>query len=144
MQATVDNQIETPGVAPKSLTTRLLLLGLLMLVVAAVVLAISVGLFQANLQTGLIALAACFISALGAHVCGEYPKGDVYIMARMALQMVVRTALPFVVSIWGLYFAEPPLEKSLVFYMILFYLVGLVADVQMSLARLKAETQSVG
>jgi hypothetical protein len=61
----------------------------------------------------------------------------------MALQIVARTLLPFVVAVWGLYFAEPPLEKSLVLYMILFYLVGLVADVQLSLGRIKAESESI-
>jgi len=74
-----------------------------------------------------------------AHVAGEYPKGDPFIAARMAVQIVVRTALPFLVAVWGLNFADPPLEKSLVLYMILFYLVGLVAEVQLSLSRLNAE-----
>lgn len=126
-------------VASKGLGFRLCLLAIIVSVVAIVVILVGALLFQADLKCGLVALVACLLSTLLAHVAGVYPKGDELIMARMAVQMVVRSALPFLVAVWGIYFADPPFEKSLVFYMILFYLVGLVADVQLSLARLKAD-----
>ena len=122
-----------------SLVPRLILLGLIVLVAGLVVSAIGAGLFRTGYKTPMIALVTCLISSMLAHVASEYPKGGLLVMARMAVQMVVRSALPFVVAVWGIYFALPPLEKSLVFYMILFYLVGLVVDVQLSLARLKAK-----
>lgn len=138
MQVTVDNSLQ-----PKTLPFRLLMLAIIILALAAVVILVGVMLFKTSTHTAVLALVTCLVSALLAHVAGEYPKGDIYIMARMALQMAVRTALPFAVAVWGLNFAEPPLEKSLVFYMILFYMVGLVADVQLSLGRLKAESKPI-
>ena len=123
----------------KDLGFRLALLAVVVLGVGVVATLLGMMLFQTELTTAAIALVACLVSALLAHVAAEYPKGDELITARMTLQMVVRTALPFVVAVWGIYFSEPPLEKSLVFYMILFYLVGLVAEVQLSLARLRSE-----
>lgn len=138
MQATVDNSIDKTSLL-RSLMSRLVVLALVMIAVAAVSILVGCVFFQTGIQTALIALAACLVSALLAHVAGEYPKGDVYVAARMAMQIAVRTALPFLVALWGLYFVQPPLEKSLVLYMILFYMVGLVAEVQLSLGRLNVE-----
>jgi uncharacterized membrane protein len=138
MQVAVDNSVQT-----KSLSFRLMILSAIMVATAVLVIAVGTLLAGTSIQVALIAFVACFVSALLAHVAGEYPKGELYIQARMALQIVARTLLPFVVAVWGLYFAEPPLEKSLVLYMILFYLVGLVADVQLSLGRIKAESESI-
>lgn len=138
MQATVNNSTKDNSSPPKSLALRLVILAVVMLAVAAAAILVGVLFFKTSAQTALIALLTCLVSALLAHVAGEYPKGDPFIAARMAVQIVVRTALPFLVALWGLNFAEPPLEKSLVLYMILFYLVGLVAEVQLSLNRLNA------
>ena len=125
-------------VASKGIGYRLVVLAIVVAGVGVVAGLVGTSFFQADWKTAAIALAACLVSTLLAHVAGEYPEGDELIMARMAVQMVVRSALPFLVAVWGIYFADPPFEKSLVFYMILFYLVGLVVDVQLSLARLKA------
>jgi hypothetical protein len=125
--------------ASKDIGFRLALLALIVFMFGVIAMLVGITVFQSDLKTAAIALIACLVSALFAHVAGEYPKGDELITARMTLQMVVRTALPFAVAVWGIYFSEPPLEKSLVFYMILFYLVGLVVEVQLSLARLRAE-----
>lgn len=138
MQAAVDNSLQS-----KSLTIRLVLLTAIILGSAVLLISIGYLALGTGLQTPLIALAACLVSALLAHVAGEFPKGAAFIAARMATQIAVRTVIPLVVAVWGLYFAEPPLEKSLVFYMILFYMIGLVADVQLSLGRLKAESESI-
>lgn len=126
-------------VSTLSLASRLAILALALTACAAVAGFVGVWMLGGSLQILLFAFLPCLVGALLAHVAGEYPKGDLYIMARMAVQIVVRTLPPFVVAVWALYFVEPPLDKSLVFYMILFYLVGLVMDVQMSLARLKSE-----
>lgn len=120
----------------RGLGPRLLLLAMVVLIVAVPVAAVGALLLGTCWKAAGVALVACLASALLAHVAGEYPRGDMLIMARMAIQMVVRTALPFLVALWGIYFVDPPFEKSLVFYMILFYMVGLVAEVQLSLNRL--------
>jgi len=125
--------------ASRDIGFRLMLLALIVFGAGVVATFLGVIGFQTGLKTPAIALVACLVSALMAHVAGEYPRGDELIAARMALQMVVRSALPFMIVVWGIYFSEPPLEKSLVFYMILFYLIGLIAEVQLSLARLRAD-----
>ena len=130
-------------VASKGIGFRLVVLAGVVVCAAVVFTAIGTLLFQTDLKTAAIAVAACLVSALLAHVAGEFPKGDELVMARIAMQMVVRTALPFLVAVWGINFANPPFEKSLVFYMILFYLVGLVVEVQLSLARVKTESESL-
>ena len=130
MQAGMWNRASSQGLGP-----RLVLLAIVVLGSTVIASVVGVLLFSTGFKTLLVALAACLVSSLLAHVAGEYPKGDELVMARMAVQMVVRGALPFLVAVWGIYFVDPPFEKSLVFYMILFYLVGMVADVQLSLAR---------
>ena len=122
-----------------SLTSRMMVLSAVMLLAGVLVVAIGVGVFGTGVYEALLGWAVCTIAAVLAHIGGEYPRGDFNFAARLAIQMVVRTVPPFAVALWGTNFAEPPLEKSLVFYMILFYLIGLVTDVQLSLARLKTE-----
>ena len=121
----------------ESMVGRMMLLAGVMFVAGLVIVGIAAGLFSASLTNGLIAWLVCTISALAAHVGGEYPKGDYNFAARMAIQMVVRTVLPFGVAIWGVKFAEPPLETSLVFYILSFYLIGTLTDVQLHVRRLR-------
>ena len=128
-------------VASKGLVTRLGYLAVIVSVVAVVAALTGTLLFDADIKTAAIAWLVCLVSALAAHASSEYPKGNEFIQARMAIQMLLRTGLPMLVAIWGIYFALPPLEKSLVFYMILFYLVGLVVDVQLNISRLNAESR---
>jgi len=97
MQAAMENSVPSRG-----LTRRLSLLSAVVLGSAALITLLGVLLFETSFQTAAIALVACLISALLAHVAGEYPKGDEFIAARMAVQVVVRTALPIIVAIWGL------------------------------------------
>jgi len=130
-------------VSSLSLRWRLLVLASVILLLAIVTGLVGVLFFSTPIQVVVIAFLACLVSAILAHLAGEYPKGNAYIAARMAVQMVVRTAVPTVVVVWGLYFAQPPLEKSLVFYMILFYFAGLITDVQLTLARLNQEKTEI-
>ena len=121
-----------------SMATRLLVVAACLFLSALVVVPLGMFVFQTSLQTALLAFFVCLVAALVAHVAGEYPEGNEFIMARMAIQMAVRTVLPFVAALWAINFANPPFEKSLVFYIIVFYLIGLVVDVQLNLARIKA------
>lgn len=119
---------------------RLCLLSAIILLSGLVLIGLGVSVFGSSIHTGVFALLVCWISAVIAHVGGEYPRGEFNFAARLAIQMVVRTLPPFAFALWGIKFAEPPLETSLVFYILSFYLIGLVVDVQLHLARLKAET----
>ena len=115
-----------------------------MIVAGIVIIGVGSGLLGASLSNALIAWSVCTVSALLAHVGGEYPKGTHNFAARMAIQMVVRTVIPFGVALWGVKFAEPPLETSLVFYILSFYLVGTLVDVQLHVRRLKSESTEAG
>lgn len=125
-----------------NMATRIAVLAALMIVSGIVIIPVGVIGFQTSIQTALLALLVCLVAGVIAHVAGEHPKGDVFIMARMMIQMAVRTSIPFAFALWAINFANPPLEKSLVFYIILFYMVGLVSDLQLNLARIKANDPS--
>ena len=121
-----------------SLSSRLMLLFVVMLVSGALIVGLGIGLFGAGLFESLLGWAVCTVAAMLAHVGGEFPRGEFNFAARMAIQMVVRTVPPFLVALWGINFAEPPLETSLVFYILSFYLIGLLVDVQLHVWRLSA------
>ena len=91
---------------------------------------------EINVFTGLLALGVCLVSTLAAHVASEYPRGHELLMARMAMQMAIRVSVPGLVAVWGIYLKDPPLDLSLVFYIIFFYFVGMIADVQVALKKL--------
>jgi hypothetical protein len=121
--------------ALQSMFVRLLFLAIVEALAAVVV--ISVGWFlEADINTGFLAFGVCLVSTLAAHVASEYPRGHELLLARMAIQMAIRVSIPGLVAVWGIYLRNPPLDMSLVFYIICFYFVGMVADVQVSLKKL--------
>ncbi len=124
--------------ALRRMAPSLALLALILASIGIVVMLVGTSIFGSSVPVVLLAWSICFLSTLLAHAAGEYPLGDSYFAARMALQLVVRTVPPFVVAVWALHFAAPPLERGLVFYMILFYLIGLIADVRLTIGRLNA------
>lgn len=121
--------------AMQSMFVRLLFLTVVELLAGALV--IPVGWFlETGVNTGFLALGVCLVSTLAAHVASEYPRGHELLMARMAMQMAIRVSIPGLVAVWGIYLRDPPLDLSLVFYIICFYFVGMVADVQVALKKL--------
>lgn len=121
--------------ALQSIFVRLVFLTVVELLAGVV--AISVCWFlEINVFTGLLALGVCLVSTLAAHVASEYPRGHELLMARMAMQMAIRVSVPGLVAVWGIYLKDPPLDLSLVFYIIFFYFVGMIADVQVALKKL--------
>ena len=121
--------------ALQSIFVRLIFLTVVELLAGVV--AISVCWFlEINVFTGFLALGVCLVSTLAAHVASEYPRGHELLMARMAMQMAIRVSVPGLVAVWGIYLKDPPLDLSLVFYIIFFYFVGMIADVQVALKKL--------
>ncbi len=121
------------------LLKRMSLLAAIVIGAGVLFVAVGVFLFKTDAYVGVLAVCVCTVATLLAHLFADVPKGDEYILLRLALGMFVRTGLPLLVAVWALYFADPPLEKSLVFYIILLYLVGLVADVLLNVNRLKQQ-----
>ena len=85
----------------------------------------------------ILAFGVCVISSLVAHVVGEYPSGDDYFAARMALSITARTGPPFLAVVIVKLLPGLPFESGFVFLVILIYLVGLIVDVALHVARLK-------
>ena len=117
---------------------RLCVLCSILLLAGLVLIPVGVFLFGSSVQVALLAWLVCSLSAVFAHFGSEFPRGDMNFAARLAIQMVVRTVPPFALAIWGVKFAMPPLETSLVFYILAFYLAGLIADIQLQLGQLNA------
>ena len=126
----------------QGLPQRMVLLAGIMVAAGVVIGSLGIFGFGTSVTTFTIAWIACTASALLAHVFGEYPQGDYNFAARMALQMVVRTVPPFAVAICCIKFVEPPLETSLVFYILSFYMIGLAADIKLQLGSLATRQES--
>jgi len=103
--------------------------------VVVLLLATAVG---ADLLMAMIAWAVCAVGTTGAHLFSWYPKGNEFLMARMAGGMVCRTSFPLGFAIWGLKYCEPRIEASVGLILIFVYMAGLVADSYLNLRRSKA------
>lgn len=139
MSQTIQHDDSTSG---RGLMYRISLLVAAMLLAGALVFGVGVLLLGGSASICLMAWAVCAVSAIAAHVGSEYPRGGHNFAARLAIQMLARTIPPFAFAIWGIKFAQPPLETSLVFYILAFYLTGLVIDIQLQLGRLNQQHDS--
>ena len=129
---------ESETVRSFSLLKRLAVIAVVMLAVGALAIWAVYQFELCKMWLAFSALAVCVISSLVAHVAGEYPSGDENFAARLALSMAVRTGLPFLAVIVVKASPEIPFESGFVLLVILFYCVGLVVDVSLHSARLKA------
>lgn len=91
-------------------------------------------------ELALISGIVCWVSAVLAYLVSQYPQGEEFILLRLALGSAMRTGPPLLIAVWLVYFRTPPVDKSFVFFIILFYLAGLAVDSWLSLARLKSES----
>jgi hypothetical protein len=76
----------------------------------------------------LVAWAVCALAAMLALLASCYPRGVEFAMLRLAGGIVCRTVLPMALVVWGFKFRDPPVRPADVLILVLFYLVGLVAD----------------
>lgn len=123
---------QTTGMA-----TRLLILAAVMLVVGALTISAAVHFQVVELEAAVLALIVCVISSQLAHIVGEYPSGDDYFMARLAASISVRTGIPLFAVVFVKLSPKIPFEPAFVFFIVLFYLVGLFVDVALHVLRLK-------
>lgn len=120
------------------MTTRLCIIAGLLLAVGCAGIWVATTWFEADWRLLLVAMGVCVISSLVAHVVGEYPRGDDYFAARMALSLAARTAPPFLLVIIVKLNPSLPFGAAFVLYIVLLYLIGLVVDVQLHVSRLKS------
>ena len=84
-----------------------------------------------------LAWLACFVGTVGGHLASEFPKGNEFVLLRMASGMACRTLLPMAFAVWGAKFREPPVDKSAIAVLVFAYLIGLAVDSVLSLRRIK-------
>lgn len=104
---------------------------LLVLVLAAV------SLFSIDTKLAMLAWGVCCVATIASHLFSWFPKGDEFLLARLAGGMICRTSLPLGFAIWGLKFNEPRIEASIVLILVLVYMSGLAADSWINLRRSK-------
>lgn len=121
--------------APLLQTTRIPVASDLLKVAA--VFAVALGMVVAGLAVAgrmdslvavIVAWAATFAGAVGGYWLGIFPRGDLFIASRLMASMLVRAGIPlFAVAIGKFRFPEW-IEGGMVWFIVLFYLVGLLAD----------------
>ena len=107
---------------------------LLVLVLAAV------SLFNIDTKLAMLAWGVCCVATITSHLFSWFPKGDEFLLARLAGGMICRTSLPLGFAIWGLKFNEPRIEASIVLILVLVYMSGLAVDSWINLRRSKQGT----
>lgn len=113
---------------------------LILVAVELVLLGIGFGLGQllgVGVSWTLLSWAICGLAALLALVASCFPRGVEFAMLRLAGGVVCRTVLPMGLVLWGFKLREPPVGPADVLVLVLFYLVGLVADSVLSVQLLQ-------
>lgn len=85
---------------------------------------------------GLLSGAVCLIAAIAAHYLSQVPRGDVFILARLYMSSGVRIGLPVVLLVVCKMGYPELFNRGMVYFVILFYLVGLSNDLMTQVARL--------
>ncbi len=108
----------------------------------AIVSALVIGL-AAVFGNGSVVLAAllsavvCFMGAVAGHFLAAYPRGDVYLAARLYASMAARMGLPFVLLFICKVRFDELFSQGMVYFVILFYLVGMIVDLTIRMRLLR-------
>jgi len=130
---------------PASKLTMTLSKCLMVLVVAHLVLGLVVWLvasaFKADLLMAGLAWGCCSLATIAGHLFSRFPKGDDFLLLRLAAGMTFRTLIPMGFLVWGYKIREPQAQPSIIWITMLVYLVGLALDSYLSLLRSQAGEQ---
>ena len=99
----------------------------------------------AKIQHAMVAWLVCAVGTIGAHLFSWYPKGNEFLMARLAGGSACRTLPALGFAVWGLKFCEPRISTSIGLILVFVYMSGLLADLYVNLMRSKkagVETQA--
>jgi len=121
-----------------TLKVRLLKISLMFLAVALPVFVIVYVAW--GIETACVALAAalsCGLGAVLAHVCSELPRGDMLIMVRLMSSSMVRVGVPLILLLVAKLAFTELFDRGMVYFVILFYVVGLLTDVKLQMKRYK-------
>lgn len=133
-----DAETNANGLGSLGLLPRLGVIASALVVVGLVAIPAAIHFQMLSMLMAFGAWLVCVISSLAAHVFGEYPKGDENFMARLAGSMGVRTGPPFLAVILVKALPSLTFKPGFVLLIVLFYLVGLLVDVFLTVRRLKS------
>jgi hypothetical protein len=85
---------------------------------------------------------ACFTGAVSGHFLAIYPRGNAYLLARLYASMAARLGFPFVLLFVCKVRFENLFSQGMVYFVILFYLVGLLVDLTIRMRSLRANRES--
>lgn len=79
----------------------------------------------------------CGISAVAAHFLGVWPAGEIFRLMRLYLATAVRIGIPVIFLLICRALLPELLDQGMVYFVVLFYLVGLLTDLALQLRRIK-------
>ena len=129
-----DNKAETNGPLAARLTRICLVFAAVALLVSGMVWSVW------GLEAALVALVsaiACGTGAVLAHICSELPRGDMFIMIRLMSSSMVRVGVPLILLVVAKLAFPEHFARGMVYFVILFYVVGLLTDLQLQIKRFK-------
>ncbi|HMO12907.1 MAG TPA: hypothetical protein PKD64_03770 [Pirellulaceae bacterium] len=89
----------------------------------------------------LVAGVVCLATGVLAHLVGEFPQGDTFMMSRLLSASVIRIGGPLAFLLFLKFSSSPWMENGVVFVVVIFYLVMLAADVGINLSKYRAVSQ---
>lgn len=80
------------------------------------------------LAAACIAAGICFLASVLGHVVSEFPRGETFLTGRLLATMVVRVGIPMALLVVLKMNNSPLMDKGIVYFVVLFYVVGLATD----------------
>ena len=91
----------------------------------------------------LVSAVVCFAAAVGGYFLGFYPSGNVYLVARMYGSMAARVGAPVVLLVVCQSLFPDLFGQGMVYFVVLFYVVGMLADVAIRMRCIRATVAGV-
>ena len=79
---------------------------------------------------------ACLAGAILGHIFSVYPRGDAYLVSRLYLSMMMRAGIPLALLFVCRTRFESLFDQGMVYFVILFYLVGLLTELKVRMQML--------
>ncbi len=86
----------------------------------------------------LVAGLVCYVTGVLAHLLGEFPQGELFIMSRLLSSSLVRMGGPLAFLLVIKFSSSPWMGSEIVYVVVTFYLVMLVTDVGINLKHYQA------
>jgi hypothetical protein len=133
----------TQADAAPTLGQRLLRIGVIFGLVAAAICGLAGAVW--GMPTALVAAVTAVVCGAGAllgHLCSELPRGDLFIMLRLATSSLVRVGLPLILLLVTRALFPEHFGRGMVYFVILFYVVGLLIDLKLQIRKFRPVSAS--